>query len=99
MWNVCAVDQEDLRFRRPEQLGTHRVSSGDQFGKVCVGTTTSNRWEALAVDEDEDDDEEEVGDGESGRAVILQASSGKRLAAATAAEDLVVTGNPTAWTE
>ena len=90
VWNVCAVDKEEPTNRGPWQLGTHRVSSGDLFGKESVGTSRSNKFEALASEEESEDEEADDsgdGEGESGRASILKAPLRKSLAAATAAED------------
>ena len=96
MWNVCAVDALEPPLRRPWSIGNHRISPGDLFGKTSVGTSRFNKFEALTSEEESDDEEERVqkGDGESGRASILKAPWRKRLAAATAAEDLVVTPPP-----
>ena len=94
VWNVCAVDTVEPPLRRPWQLGTHRISPGDLFGKESVGTSRSNKFEVLTSEEESDDEDGSNDDGEICRDTILKAPWRKRLAAATAAEDLVVTPPP-----
>jgi hypothetical protein len=106
VWNVCAVDAFEPPLRRPWSIGNHRISPGDWSGKTSVEVSKSNQFQVLTSEEesdDEDNDEEATSqfclqapssEGELGRDSILKAPWRKRLAAATAAEDLVVTPPP-----
>ncbi len=95
VWNVCTVDATvEPPQRRPWKLGAHRISPGDLFGKESVGTSRSNKFEVLTSEEESDDEDGSNDDGEICRDTILKAPWRKRLAAATAAEDLVVTPPP-----
>ena len=102
VWNVCAVDALEPPLRRPWSIGNHRISPGDWSGKTSVEVSKSNQLQVLTSEEESDDEEATSqfclrapsSEGELGRDSILKAPLKKRWAAATAAEDPVVTPPP-----